>query len=138
VGSDSNVRVSLSEELRTLEYSQRLRDRSRAALAVPGRSTGRRLLEDAARGGAQAAGRGSGRIEPGAWADLVALDGEAVDLAGKFGDLVTDGWVFAADDRLVRDVWSAGRHVVTGGRHVRRAEIVRSYVSVMDRLRDVI
>jgi formimidoylglutamate deiminase len=138
VGSDSNVRISLSEELRTLEYAQRLRDRSRVALAEPGRSAGRRLLEDAARGGAQAAARGSGRIEPGAWADLVVLDGGAVDLAGRTGDALVDAWVFAGDDRLVRDVWSAGRHVVSGGRHVRRDAIVRRYAAVMDRLRDAI
>ncbi|WP_412509478.1 formimidoylglutamate deiminase, partial [Roseovarius sp. SYSU LYC5161] len=52
VGSDSNIRISLSEELRTLEYSQRLRDRCRAALATPDRSTGRRLYEAVCHGGA--------------------------------------------------------------------------------------
>ena len=44
VGSDSNIRISLSEELRTLEYSQRLRDRARAVLARPDASTGRVAL----------------------------------------------------------------------------------------------
>jgi formimidoylglutamate deiminase len=138
VGSDSNVRISLSEELRTLEYSQRLRDRSRAALAEPGRSTGRRLLEDAAIGGARALGRGSGRIEPGAWADLVALDADAVDLVGLSGDAILDRWIFAADDGLVTDVWSAGRHVVRAGRHHLRDRIVTRYRDVMRRLRDAI
>jgi formimidoylglutamate deiminase len=128
------VRISLAEELRTLEYSQRLRDRSRAALAEPGRSTGRRLFEDAVRGGAQATGRGAGRIEAGAWADLVALDGGAVDLVGREGDTVLDTWLFAADDELVSDVWSAGRHVVSGGRHRRREGIVRRYAETIQRL----
>ena len=61
IGSDSNIRISLSEELRTLDYSQRLRDNSRAALATPDQSTGRRLFDAVAKGGAQAAGRDAGR-----------------------------------------------------------------------------
>lgn len=134
VGSDSNVRISLAEELRTLEYSQRLRDRSRAALAEPGRSTGRRLYEDAVRGGAQAAGRGAGRIEAGAWADLVALDGSAVDLIGREGDTILDTWIFAGSDALVSDVWSAGRHVVSAGAHRKREKIVRRYAATIERL----
>jgi formimidoylglutamate deiminase len=80
VGSDSNIRISLSEELRSLEYSQRLRDRGRAMLAEPERSTGRVLFDGAVAGGAQAAGRASGAIAPGRWADLVALDAAHVDL----------------------------------------------------------
>jgi formimidoylglutamate deiminase len=134
VGSDSNVRISLSEELRTLEYSQRLRDRSRAALAEPGRSTGRRLYEDAVLGGARATGRGAARIEAGAWADLVALDEDAVALVGREGDTTLDTWIFAGDDGLVSDVWSAGRHVVSGGRHRRREGIVRRYADTIRRL----
>jgi formimidoylglutamate deiminase len=67
-------RISLAEELRQLETTQRLRDHSRAALATEALSTGRRLWEAACRGGAQAAGRAAGAIAPGLWADLVALD----------------------------------------------------------------
>ena len=51
IGSDSNIRIALAEELRTLDYSQRLRDRSRAALATPEHSTGRRLFEAILQGG---------------------------------------------------------------------------------------
>jgi formimidoylglutamate deiminase len=57
VGSDSNVRIALAEELRTLEYSQRLRDRARAVLAGRGRSAGRTLFGTAVAGGAPAHGR---------------------------------------------------------------------------------
>lgn len=135
VGSDSNIRIALAEELRTLEYSQRLRDRGRAMLADVGRSTGRVLFEGAAQGGAQAAGRDAGRIEPGALADLVALDASAVDLDGLRGDRVLDAWIFASDDRLVRDVWSAGRHVVTGGRHADRDGIIHRFAAVARKLR---
>ena len=76
IGSDSNIRISLSEELRTLDYSQRLRDHSRAALATQDQSTGRRLFEAANQGGAIAAGRKCGEIAEGYYADLMALDAE--------------------------------------------------------------
>lgn len=138
IGSDSNIRISLSEELRTLDYSQRLRDRSRAALARPDASTGRVLFEGAARGAAQAAGRASGAISAGLWADLLALDGAAVDLIGKTGDTILDAWVFAGDDRMVLDVWSAGRHVVRNGRHVARDAIRSRYVETLYRLKDAL
>ncbi|MCX7646109.1 MAG: formimidoylglutamate deiminase [Rhodobacteraceae bacterium] len=127
LGSDSNIRISLAEEVRQLDTSQRLRDHSRAALATPGRSTGRRILEDAARGGARAAGRGAGRIEPGAWADLLALDTAHPDLEGLAGDTLIDAFAFAGDGAMVAEVWSAGRHLVTGGRHVRREAILAAY-----------
>lgn len=131
IGSDSNVRISLAEELRTLEYSQRLRDRSRAALATAERSTGRRLYEDVVAGGAQAAGRDSGRIEPGRWADLVALDAEHVDLVGRRGDTVLDAFAFAGDAAMIRDVWAAGRHRVVDGRHADRDAIEARYRRLM-------
>ncbi|WP_193174716.1 formimidoylglutamate deiminase [Oricola nitratireducens] len=138
VGSDSNIRISLTEELRTLDYSQRLRDRSRAALATPDRSTGRRILDAVNAGGARAAGRDSGSIAVGRLADLVALDDEAVDLAGRRGDTILDCFIFAGDDRMVRDVWSAGRHMVRGGRHVRREAIAARYAGVMRELGEAI
>lgn len=135
VGSDSNIRIALTEELRTLDYSQRLRDRSRAALARDDASTGRVLLEGAARGGAQAAGRDSGTIAQGHWADLLALGDLGPDGIGRTGDTVLDSWIFARDDRDVRHVWSAGRHLVRDGRHVARDAITVGYAAVMSRLR---
>ncbi|MGZ9811375.1 formimidoylglutamate deiminase [Pseudoroseicyclus sp. H15] len=127
IGSDSNIRISLAEELRQLDTSQRLRDHSRAALATPERSTGRRLMEDAALGGAKAAGRGTGRIEPGAWADLLALDMAHPDLEGLTGDTALDSFVLAGGPGMVDRLWSAGRPLVTGGRHHRRDEITAAY-----------
>jgi formimidoylglutamate deiminase len=138
IGSDSNVRIALSEELRTLEYSQRLRDRARAVLAGPDRSMGRPLFAGAAAGGAQALGRDAGAIRPGAWADLVAIDGQALAIAGLDGDSLLDGWIFAGDDRLVRDVWSAGRHVVSDGRHIGRDRVEARYRRCIARLRDAL
>ncbi len=134
IGSDSNIRVALWEELRTLEYGQRLRDRARAVLATSGLSTGRRLFEAAARGGAQALDRETGAIEAGRWADLVALDPDGPDLAGRSGDAILDALVFAAAEGALRDVWSAGRHLVAEGRHLRRAAIGARYRAAMERI----
>ena len=78
IGSDSNIRISLSEELRTLDYSQRLRDNSRAALATQEKSTARNLFDQTLSGGAIAANRDCGRIETGLWADLLTLDADHI------------------------------------------------------------
>ena len=136
VGSDSNVRIALAEELRTLEYSQRLDQQQRCVLAPPDGSTGATLYQAALTGGAQALGRASGAIASGNWADLVALDGDALTLAGMKGDAVLDAWIFAGDDRVVRDVWSAGRHVVQNGQHVHRQAIEDRYRAVMRSIAD--
>lgn len=135
VGSDSNIRIALAEELRSLEYSQRLRDNGRAMLATAEKSTGRVLYEGAVQGGAQAGGRAAGAIAPGHWADLVALDASHVDLDGRQGDDLLDAWIFAGDDRMVAEVWAAGRHVVHEGRHVHHDTITGRYRAALARLR---
>ncbi|MFU8881671.1 MAG: formimidoylglutamate deiminase [Rhodobacterales bacterium] len=134
LGSDSNIRIALSEEMRTLDYSQRLRDHSRAALATSQKSTGRVLIEGAASGGAQAAGRDAGQIAVGRLADLLALDTTHIDLEGRAGDTLLDAFIFAADDRAISDVWAAGRHVVKEGRHMQQEAITREYRAVLRRL----
>ncbi|MEZ5911427.1 MAG: formimidoylglutamate deiminase [Paracoccaceae bacterium] len=136
IGSDSNIRIALAEEMRQLEYSQRLRDRGRAILATRQHSTGRVLFDAALAGGAQALGRASGAIAAGNWADLLALDAAHVDLEGRQGDAILDSWIFAGDDRAVTDLWSAGRHLVAGGRHRDRTAIEAGYRAAMARLRD--
>ncbi|HMO09287.1 MAG TPA: formimidoylglutamate deiminase [Paracoccaceae bacterium] len=138
VGTDSNILISLAEELRTMDYAQRLRDRARSVLAPPGGSVGRDLFDRVAAGGAQAAGRAAGAIAPGLWADLMALDTTHPSLAGASGDGLLDGWIFACNQTVVTDLWSAGRHVVHGGRHVARAAVAARYRGVMARLRDAL
>lgn len=134
VGSDSNVRISLSEELRTLEYAQRLRDLSRGVM-VPGEGhVGAFLYLAAAAGGAQALGRAAGAIEAGRLADLVALDGGHPALAALEGEAVLDGLVFAAGEGVVTDLWSAGRHRVREGRHVAREGTRTRYAAALRRL----
>lgn len=135
VGTDSNVRISLSEELRMLEYSQRLHHRRRVLLAGDAKSSGRFIFDHVNAGGAQSLGRDAGRIETGALADLVAIDSDNPVLAGLSGDMLIDAWIFAGDDRLVTDVWAAGRHVVRSGRHMQRDAIANRFNAVMSRLR---
>ena len=137
VGSDSNIRIGLTEELRTLDHSQRLRDHSRAALATPERSTGRVLLDSVAEGGARAAGRAAGVLAEGRLADLLALDCGGVDLEGRAGDTLLDAWIFAGSDRAISDVWAAGRHQVQGGRHIARGAIMENYRRTIRRLREL-
>jgi formimidoylglutamate deiminase len=137
IGSDSNILISLAQELRTLEYSQRLSTLNRAVMATEDRSTGRVLFDGVCRGGAQAAGRNAGAIEVGAWADLMALDGSATDLIGREGDNLLDTWIFAGTDTRVSDVWAAGRHMVQDGMHIARTEITNAYRETLHRLKDV-
>jgi formimidoylglutamate deiminase len=127
VGSDSNVRIDAAEELRTLDYGQRLRDCARCALAERG-STGRALYDAALAGGAQALGRDAGALAPGLWADLMALDLRDVALDGLEGDAMLDAWVFAGAPRPVA-VWSAGRAVVAEGRHPRREAAAAAFLA---------
>ena len=137
VGTDSNVRISLVDELRTLEYSQRLRDCGRAVLSGRYASTGRELFEHVCEGGVHAAGRNSGKIEAGAWADLVELKGSSITLAGLENDQVLDAWIFADADPVVQNVWSAGRHCVKDGRHIHREAIVSRAQKVLRKLRSL-
>ena len=76
VGSDSNVLIDPAEELRTLEYGQRLTRRGRNLLArAPGASTGGNLFRAAAlSGGAQALGQPVDGLKTVQRADFVGLD----------------------------------------------------------------
>ena len=133
VGSDSHIQVGLADELRQLEYSQRLAHRARNVLAQGGGSTGRALFDTALAGGAQALGTRPAAIAPGAPADLVALDAGSPALAGRAGDALLDAWIFTGA-KAVDHVWSAGRPVVIDGRHVDRDRIAARYAHVSTRL----
>ena len=134
IGSDSNVRISLTEELRTLEYSQRLLRRERSVMTDAPGSLGTSLYTSALTGGAQALSRNSGSIASGQWADLLTLDSDARALYGSSEDEILDRWIFSADDSLVREVWSAGRQMVVDGRHVRHSQIEKQYRNIIREL----
>ena len=128
VGSDSNVLIDAAEELRLLEYGQRLTSRARNVLASAGRtSTGATLFAGALRGGAQALGQAQAGLCEGAPADIVGLDADHPSLAGRSGDALLDGWIFAARAGAVDQVWRYGRKVVEGGRHLQKDAIAQRY-----------
>jgi formimidoylglutamate deiminase len=138
IGSDSNVRISLTEELRTLEYSQRLRDIARNVMVEKDGSVGQFLYVGAALGGAQALGRKSGQIAVGNLADLTAIDLSHPTLCALRPDHILDGLAFAAPDTVVTDLWSAGRHQVKEGRHVHREQIIAGWRKAVKGLIDAV
>ena len=126
IGSDSHVSVDPAEELRLLEYGQRLIRQGRTLLD--------RLYVRAARGGAQSLGIDGGAIEPGKRADLVVLDLENVAFAGCPPEMILDAWLFGGGRNLVKDVVVGGNHIVRDGSHVRGESARRRYTRTMQRL----
>lgn len=135
IGSDSHITVSPSEDLRMLEYSQRLRDRTRNALAAgPGQSTGRTLYEAALKGGARSMRQPVGAIAPGYRCDVTVLDAEHPLLGGRSEDGALDSWIFSGGNALVRDVFVAGRHVVNDRHHIHEETIAENFRAALRRL----
>ncbi|WP_445216853.1 formimidoylglutamate deiminase [Bradyrhizobium sp. Pa8] len=118
VGTDSNVLVGAADELRQLEYGQRLKHRERNVLSGgAGRSTGRALFDHTLAGGACALAQTTVGLGPGARADIVTLDTAHPSLAGRLRDAAIDGWIFAGGTGAIDCVWAGGHKVVEGGRH---------------------
>ena len=132
IGSDSNVSVSAIEELRLLEYSQRLSRRRRALLtSAESPSVGRFLYDAAVDGGARALAQPVGALEAGRRADLVVLDGETPALVHKAGDAILDSLVFAANHTAIKDVLVAGRWRIRDGRHDQQDAIFERFKTTL-------
>ncbi|HET6603005.1 MAG TPA: formimidoylglutamate deiminase [Xanthomonadaceae bacterium] len=136
IGSDSHVSVSPVEELRWLEYGQRLTSGHRnvaASEALP--SVGETLFSHALAGGGRSAGRSIGWFEgaepdrgiAGTRADLLVLDEAAVELAARDTGNLVDTWLFSGNRNLVRDVMVGGKWRVRAGEHVDAARIAERY-----------
>ena len=123
VGSDSNVRISVAEELRLLEYNERLSSGQRNVLAGSDTTCGRFLYEHAALGGGIAIGQPVGQLDTGYRADLLELDDGHELLTGREPDVAMDSWIFAGDRSMIKSVWVAGRCVVRQGVHAREESI---------------
>jgi formimidoylglutamate deiminase len=135
IGTDSNVLIDPAQELRTLEYGQRLIRRARNVLATPERpSTGATLFSRALAGGAQALGEPVTGLTVGASADVVSLDADHPALVGRSGDALLDGWIFAGDTRCVQAVWRRGERVVEHGRHRDAWAIGAAYAATVRKL----
>lgn len=133
IGSDSHISVSPVEELRWLEYGQRLVTRHRN-VAARGGSVGERLWSAALAGGAQASGAAIGAVQRGHRADLLVLDDASPLLAARDSSSVIDSFVFAGNTPLVRDVMAAGQWVVRNHRHRDEERIAARYRTIVERL----
>jgi formiminoglutamate deiminase len=141
IGSDSNILLDAADELRTLEYSQRLALRARNVLASgAGASTGRSLFEHALAGGRQAlhgpaAGAAAGGLTVGASCDVLSLAAAHAALLERRGDEILDSWIFAGGRSVIDCVWRAGVKVVSNGRHHDRDAIVARFARTLKHLR---
>ncbi|MDL2355693.1 MAG: formimidoylglutamate deiminase [Pseudomonadota bacterium] len=137
IGSDSHVSHSPVEELRWLEYGQRLQHQRRnVAVSAGQRRVGEFLWQGALQGGAQASGRKVGALAAGLRADLLVLDADHPSLDGAAAADVLGIFVFAGNDNLVRDVLAGGRWVVGNGRHIDQDGIASRYKQALAELRE--
>jgi cytosine/adenosine deaminase-related metal-dependent hydrolase len=139
IGSDSNILLDAAEELRMLEYSQRLTHRARNVLASSQwQSTGRSLFEAALTGGAQALqpdiGPESAGLRVGAPFDVVSLAADHPALIERRGDEILDSWIFAGGREMIDCVWRGGVKVVANGRHSQRDAIRSRYHRALKKL----
>ena len=130
IGSDQNVLIGVGDELRQLEYSQRLALRSRNVIAPPGHSTGRTLFDAALAGGSQALQAPTG-LAAGAAADFVSLS--TAEAPWHQGDTLLDAWIFAGSVRP-DCVWVHGIKQVEAGRHRQCEAIGRRFRAAMTEL----
>ena len=136
IGGDSHVSVSPFEELRALEYSQRLRHRVRnVASDEEAPDVPANLWRGASGGGAQAVGHPVGAIAAGRRADLVVLDGGDPDFEGLAAAAMLGVALFSGNSNRVRDVFIAGRPVIEQGRHPRENEASDAFRAALRRLR---
>lgn len=127
IGSDSHISINPFEELRWLEYGQRLVAEQRNIAAIGCAHTGRNLFARAAAGGAQASGQQTGALAVGNAADLVVLDDDDPMLAGHDASTLLDALVFSGFSLPLDRVLVNGRWQVVDGRHVRRDEARAAY-----------
>ena len=128
VGSDSNTSIDAADELRLLEYGQRLVTQSRNVAAVEeNTSTGASLLQAALSGGAQALAQPIGALTPEKRADFLVLDATHPALVGRSRDAILDSWIFAGGRNVISDVYVGGRQVLANGRHVDEERIAIRY-----------
>jgi formiminoglutamate deiminase len=135
IGSDSNVRLGVCDELRQLEYSQRLLHRARNLTSgSEGGSTGRTLFDGALAGGSRALGIERAGLAVGAAADLVTLDPDHLALTDRSGDDILDAFIFAGGQNAIDCVWRHGTKLVSGGRYIARNRCSARFRTAMARL----
>jgi formimidoylglutamate deiminase len=135
IGSDSHISVNMIEELRWLEYGQRLNRKERVVMTSDTQPhNGREIYEAVLSGGAQALDKKTGRIEKGCRADFIAIDMDNPVLAEKSSDQLLDAMIFATNQNPVKDVIAGGKHVIKNYRHEKEAEIFEKFKSVIAKI----
>ena len=134
IGSDSHVSLNPFEELRWLEYGQRLVWNRRNIAAIGDCQSGRSLFERAVQGGAQAAGRTNGGLTRGAFADLIVLDDDDPMLVGHSAESLLDALVFSGYRLPIDRVMTGGQWRVVDGRHIERERAREAYAGAIRRL----
>lgn len=135
IGSDSHVSLNVVEELRWLEYGQRLRDQRRNRLVTDVQPRVADLLyQQALRGGEQACGVAIGRLERGYRGDWLVLDGEDPYLVAASTETLLNRWLFAGDKSQIRDVFVAGQQVIAQGEHRLQQQSSQAFRDVLIQL----
>lgn len=135
IGSDSHVSLDVVEELRLLEYGQRLRDRRRNRIVTPEQtSVGNLLYRQSLEGGAQACGVKMGQLAQGYRADWLVLADDA--LLGSTADAsLLNRWLFAGHRGQIQDVFVAGKQVIADGKHADQPQIDAAFRAVVEALK---
>ncbi|MDF7647874.1 formimidoylglutamate deiminase [Erwiniaceae bacterium L1_54_3] len=134
IGSDSHVSVSTLEELRWLEYGQRLRDRRRNRITLPNQpSVGDLLWQQAAQGGAQACAIATGELAVGKRADWLVLENDAF-LSSVSSASLLNRWLFGGTHSQIRDVFVAGNQVISEGHHAAEEAAAARFAKAMSAL----
>ena len=134
IGSDSHVSINPFEELRWLEYGQRLAAQSRNITSLQQSHVGRELYSRALEGGAQAGGQSPVGLQEGAVADLVALYDEDPMLVGHDDDSLIDALVFSGYRLPIERVMVHGDWQVVDGDHFGRVDTHAGYAAALKRL----
>ena len=134
IGSDSHISINPFEELRWLEYGQRLVSQSRNVVSLRHTHVGSELFARALEGGAQASGHRVVGLAEGAPADFVALCDDDPMLAGHDDDSRLDALVFSGYPLPVERVMVGGRWCVADAMHVDRDRARAEFVRTLDEL----
>ncbi|MCC8362261.1 formimidoylglutamate deiminase [Lysobacter sp. A6] len=135
IGSDSHISVSPIEELRWLEYGQRLVTHHRnVSVGTATTSAGESLLHDALASAEASTGHAVGCFYNGAAADWLMLDRDAPQFIGATTEDAIDRLIFAGNRRAIREVHVAGNKLVHEGRHREREAIFARFKQAMHTL----
>ncbi|KGJ95985.1 formimidoylglutamate deiminase [Thalassotalea sp. ND16A] len=135
IGSDSHISVSAIEELRLLEYSQRLLRQQRAILATSDtKSVGQNLWQHTARAGALSTNSNTGELALGKQADLLVLDNQQSKLFANQNQFIIDSMIFASQQNPIKDVMVNGQWVIVDGQHEQQQQSAANFAETLQSL----